>query len=70
MAKVCIVHFNIWEYVTCHLSLLSLCDFVTCDFCDFLMRTHALILYIYYIYKRNKKDNYIHNSLSYKEKFS
>ena len=34
------------------------------------VRTQYIILYIYIIYKRNKKDNYIHNSLSSKEKFS
>ncbi len=46
---------------------------VTCHFCHFcrFFCTHArAYIYIYYIYKRNKKDNYIHNSLSSKEKFS
>ena len=32
MAKVCIVHFNIWEHVTCHLSLLSLFDAHACAY--------------------------------------
>ena len=53
-AKVCTVDFNIAPFA---------------PFAPSFLRMHAYIIYII-IYKRNKKDNYIHNSLSYKEKFS
>ena len=59
MTKVCIVHFNIWEHVTCHLSLLSLFD----------AHVRAYIN-IYYILTKEIRKIIIYNSLSYKEKFS